>query len=183
MDSDQEGQSNYDDDVKPAEQPAQMSNVDGFVVSPHPASPASDFMNNENHQDAENQAATPTAEQPAVKDAKPKAKKGTVVWLIIFIILFIAAAAAAGYFYTKYNKDKTDLKNAQNTSAQLQSQLNSQTSAASQDTTLTKQNTTLQANITTQTAYITNLGKVAQQLKTTCGTACKDITIPTAPAI
>jgi uncharacterized protein HemX len=114
-----------------------------------------------------------------VIDQQPKKVKKSValkIFLVLFIILFLAAGAGAGYFYMQYTQAKDDLKTAQDSNASLQSVNNKATETAQ---TLATENA---AKLNAQKAYASQLNTVATQLKTTCGTNCKNITIPVVPA-
>ena len=163
MDQDNQGQSL--DGMKPADSQPPVSGMDGFVA------PNRSF---DDKQQDETQEDQPMQQRESPVQQSAAGGKSAGVWIVILIILFIIAAGAAGYFYMQYSKTKTDLKTAQQTSAQS-------ATYKQQADTLTKQNAELQKTATAQTAYIDSLVKVAGQLKTTCGKTCDKIVIPTAP--
>jgi uncharacterized protein HemX len=97
-----------------------------------------------------------------------QAGRGSRAITTIFLVLFLLAAAGAGYLYWQYDSAKKDLTTEQAATQSLRTQLSdTQTSAAEQAT-----------DLQTKTDFITELGTIAQQLKTQCGTGCNSITIP-----
>lgn len=188
---DENDQKSNVDGIRPPEPQAPVSNVDGFVTNPRPdsssagqnPSPYTNRFENQNvHHDEANQDGDTQAQVPAheVETAKLKAeKKGLSVWIVILLIILFAGAAAAAVYFWQSAQAKSDLDAEKAKTSQATKQQIDQLTATNAD--LTAQNASLQKTIETQQAYITSLGKIATQLKATCGKSCDSIIIPPAP--
>ena len=117
--------------------------------------------------------------------------KSLKIWLVVFIVIFVGVASALVVYFFQASKAQSDLEKQQAQNQQLKSQVAEQQQSATQSqinelntqiTTLKAQNAELTNQLKVQSEYITTLTKTATQLKTTCGTACSSITIPTPPA-
>lgn len=202
---DENDQNQNIDGIKPVEQQAPVSNVDGFVTNPRPepSSYSSQAGSSDFDTPAQDQAAPTPNHNTEVVELK-KQKKGLAIWLVILlIILFSAAAAAAVYFYQS-NQAQKDLDAAKAQTAQAQKdlaaqkqQLAEQEKTATQQTinqlkadndklktdnaTLKAENDLLKTQVTTLTTYANNMFKVATDLKAKCGASCTSVTVPPVP--
>ena len=145
-------------------------------------------------------APTPEPMVPASKSDLEVLKhknKSLKIWLTVLLVIITALVVGFAVYFNQSNKAQADLEASQAENAQLQQQVNEQsaTQAAKEidslesqvatltadNKTLTDQNTALVNQVNTLNTYITDLTKVATQLKTTCGADCSAITIPPAP--
>jgi type II secretory pathway pseudopilin PulG len=180
---------------------APVSNVDGFITSPQPATTESSASVASPEQPTEAVAETPAPTVDTTSQAQPahevevaklkEQKKGMAVWLVVLLVILFAGAAAVAVYFYQSNQAKQDLDAQKAQTAQLQKQLTEQQQSSTQQqitdlnnqiTTLKNQNAALQKTVDAQAAYIKTLTDTATKLKTTCGTACSSITIPTPPA-
>jgi uncharacterized protein HemX len=181
------------DGIKNSDSQAPVSGVDGFVVSPKTQAPVEDNSTTPEEIDVP-PVQQENVSEPVQEEVKPKKQssgKGLKVWLAIFIVLFVLSTSALAFFFYQASQYKSDLDSTQQKNAALTKQASEQKDATSQEqiNQLNAQIKTMQStidsqqtNINTQKTYIDSLTKVAQQLKTTCGTACNSITIPPAPS-
>lgn len=183
-------QKNNVDGIRPPEQQAPVSNVDGFVTNPRTEAPQprqSYDTDIQSQQAQPSQVDSQQVDSGAVQANDPPAekpkkdKKGVAVWLVIVLILLFSAAAAAGVYFWQSNQSKSDVDAEKAKTAQAMKQQVDQLSKTNED--LTKQNAALQSTIQTQQAYIDAVAKIAAQLKAACGKNCDPITVPPTPTV
>lgn len=127
---------------------------------------------------------------PATELVRLKEKnKNLKIWLVVLMLLLVGVASALVVYFAQQSKAKNDLKTQQQQNSQLQQQNNQLQQNSTQKTidnlnqqlAAEKQRATdLQSTIDKQNQLIASYQTTIKQLLSACGTACSNITIPTA---